>query len=82
MADVCFGVEAAARQFDLDFIRLVTEDYFFVCRKQTLELEPVKRILAVMRGSDFGQAMAELPGYTANHPGQIRTVRDVFRSSP
>jgi molybdate-binding protein len=28
MADVSFGVEAAARQFDLDFIRLVTEDFF------------------------------------------------------
>ena len=39
MADVSFGVEAAARQFDLDFVRLVTEDYFFVCRKQLLELE-------------------------------------------
>src|SRR6202167_1573867 len=38
MADVSFGVEAAARQFDLDFVRLVTEDYFFVCRKQLLEL--------------------------------------------
>ncbi|HEY6452342.1 MAG TPA: substrate-binding domain-containing protein, partial [Steroidobacteraceae bacterium] len=34
MADVSFGVEAAARQFDLDFVRLVTEDYFFVCRKE------------------------------------------------
>ncbi len=28
MADAAFGVEAAARQFDLDFVRLVTEDYF------------------------------------------------------
>ena len=82
MADVCFGVEAAARQFDLDFIRLVTEDYFFICRKQTLELEPVKRVLAVMRGSAFDQAISGLPGYTANHPGEIRTVREVFRSSP
>jgi molybdate-binding protein len=82
MADVSFGVEAAARQFDLDFIRVVTEDYFFVCRKQTLELEQVKRVLAVMRGSAFDQAIAQLPGYTANHPGEVRTVRDVFRRSP
>jgi molybdate-binding protein len=36
MADACFGVEAAARQFDLDFVRLVTEDYFFICHKRTL----------------------------------------------
>ena len=80
MADVSFGVEAAARQFDLDFIRLVTEDYFFVCHRQILELEPVKRVLAVMRGSAFDEAIRGLPGYTANHPGQIRTVREVFHS--
>src|SRR5215467_10224720 len=34
MADVCFGVEAAARQFDLDFVRLLTEDYVFVCQRR------------------------------------------------
>ena len=34
MADASFGVEAAARQFGLDFIRLLTEDYFFVCRRR------------------------------------------------
>src|ERR1700694_5966290 len=33
MADLSFGVEAAARQFDLDFVRLLTEDYVFVCRR-------------------------------------------------
>jgi len=43
-----------------DFIRLATEDYFFVCRTQTLELEPVKRMLAHMRGSDFDLAIAGL----------------------
>ena len=47
MADVAFGVEAAARQFHLDFIRLLTEDYVFVCIKPMLETAPVKRVLAV-----------------------------------
>jgi molybdate-binding protein len=46
MADVSFGVEAAARQFDLDFIRLLTEDYVFVCLRQMLETAPMKRVLA------------------------------------
>ena len=39
MADVAFGVEAAARQFGLDFVRLLTEDYYFVCRETLLEQE-------------------------------------------
>jgi molybdate-binding protein len=79
MADVSFGVEAAARQFDLDFVRLVTEDYFFVCRKQILELEPVKRVLSIMRSPEFHAAVSGLPGYTAKAAGSILTVRQAFQ---
>jgi len=80
MADVAFGVEAAASQFGLDFVRLLTEDYFFVCRRETLELEAVKRVLSVMRSQEFHAAISQLPGYRVNDAGTIRTVRDVFRT--
>jgi molybdate transport repressor ModE-like protein len=79
MADVSFGVEAAARQFDLDFVRLVTEDYFFICRKQLLELEPMKRILAVIRSNEFRDAISELPGYRCKDAGAIKTIREAFQ---
>jgi molybdate transport repressor ModE-like protein len=79
MADASFGAEAAARQFDLDFVRLVTEDYVFVCLKQRLETEPLKRILSVMRSAEFHAAVAELPGYAAKDAGVIKPVREVFR---
>lgn len=80
MADASFGVEAAARQFDLDFVRLVTEDYFFVCRKQILELEPVKRVLGIMRSAEFHQAISGLPGYIARDAGTIKSVRAAFQN--
>jgi len=78
MADVTFGVEAAARQFGLDFIRVLTEDYYFVCRRSFLETTPMKRILDVMRGAEFQQVLADLPGYIAVDTGMIRTVDDAF----
>jgi molybdate transport repressor ModE-like protein len=81
MADVSFGVEAAARQFELDFVRLVTEDYVFVCRKTLLESEPMKRILAVMRSDEFNAAMSALPGYAAKDAGVIKPVQEVFRKA-
>jgi len=74
MADASFGVEAAARQFGLDFIRLLTEDYFFVCRRAFLETEPMRRVLDVMKGSEFHRAVAALPGYVAANTGSVSTV--------
>jgi molybdate transport repressor ModE-like protein len=80
MADVSFGVEAAARQFDLDFVRLATEDYFFVCRKPILETAAVKRVLEILRGEEFHQAVAGLPGYTAKDAGMIKGIREALRN--
>ena len=78
MADVSFGVEAAARQFNLDFVRLVTEDYLFVCRRLTLEKEAVKHVLAIMRGQEFHDAIARLPGYAIKEAGAVKDVRETL----
>jgi molybdate-binding protein len=72
-------VEAAARQFELDFVRLVTEDYFFVCRKEFLEVESMKRVLAILRSEAFQKAMAQLPGYEAKDAGAVYTVKEAFK---
>src|SRR5882672_10570184 len=80
MADASFGVEAAARQFGLDFIRLLTEDYFFVCRRAFLETEPMQRVLDIMKGNEFHKAVAALPGYVAANTGSVSTVREFLDS--
>lgn len=82
MADASFGVEAAARQFNLEFIRLATEDYFFVCRKHTLENESVKRVLQILQSTEFHDAIAELPGYTATAAGQVSSIQEALRRQP
>jgi molybdate transport repressor ModE-like protein len=76
MADVSFGVEAAARQFGLDFIRILTEDYFFVCRQAFLETDPMRRVLDIMKGGEFHKAIAALPGYEVAETGSVHTVRE------
>jgi molybdate transport repressor ModE-like protein len=81
MADASFGVEAAARQFELDFVRLVTEDYFFVCRREFLEIDAMKRVLSILRSEAFEQAISLLPGYQTKDAGTVFTIKDVFRSA-
>lgn len=78
MADVSFGVEAAARQFDLDFLPLLTEDYIFVCHRQSLEIPAVQRILEVMRSDAFRSAVRALPGYAVTDSGEVRTMAEEF----
>jgi molybdate-binding protein len=82
MADVSFGVEAAARQFDLDFVTLLTEDYVFVCLKTMLDTAPMKRVLGVLRSAEFHAAVSALPGYAIKDSGMVKPVRDVFRKQP
>jgi molybdate transport repressor ModE-like protein len=79
MADASFGVEAAARQFDLDFVRLMTEDYVFVCGKRTIEHEAVRRLLDILRSDELSAAIAKLPGYAAKDAGQVKGVREALR---
>lgn len=80
MADVAFGVEAAARQFDLDFVRLLTEDYFLVCRVEALDLEPVKKLLDLMQSGEFHEAIMQLPGYMPKEMGKVRSIEDMFQN--
>src|SRR6202158_4567008 len=76
MADASFGVEAAARQFGLDFIRMLTEDYFFFWKRAFLETDPMQRVLDIMKGGEFHRAVAELPGYVAANTGSVSSVKE------
>ncbi len=78
MADASFGVEAAARHFGLDFVKLLTEDYVFVCKRAFLENEPMQRILDIIRSPEFREAIGTLPGYTPSDTGTVSTVKAFF----
>lgn len=62
-ADAGLGIEAAARAAGLDFIALVTEDYFLAIRREQLDESGLRRLLAVLQGEDFRRMLGELPGY-------------------
>lgn len=79
MADTGFGVEAAAVEFDLDFVHVITEDYFFVCRSNVLSSKPVERLREIISGTDYRRAVNALPGYSVSDPGMVKTIKKFVR---
>lgn len=63
MADAGFGVETAARRFQLDFIPVIGEQYFLACRVDALQAPTVRAAQQVMTSAPFKATIAALPGY-------------------
>ncbi len=74
VADVGPGIEAAARQFGLDFIPLIAEDYYLVCLKDALEHPAVLKLRAALEGDAWAQALAGLPGYEPARSGEVLSL--------
>ena len=78
MADVGFGVEPAARQFKLDFIPVVKERYMLACRARTLRQAAVQELLLLLKGDEFRKLIGQVPGYEADSPGELSSLKQVF----
>lgn len=69
LADVGFGVETPARQFDLDFVPLQTERYFLLCDERALESPALQKMVEIAQSAEFKAAVNRLPGYQADDLG-------------
>lgn len=65
MADVAFGIEAAARQHGLEFVPLMSERYFLAMRSATLKRPGARALLEAAQNSAFLEFLHGLPGYSA-----------------
>ena len=75
MADVGFGVEPAARQFKLAFVPIIRERYLLACRTEDLHREPLRELVALLRGPEYRSMIEPVPGYTLDEPGRVETVQ-------
>lgn len=80
MADVGFGIEAAARQFGLAFTALSTEHYLLVCREEQLGRANMNNLLALMRSGPFIERVMALPGYAPDCCGELSTFAELLES--
>jgi molybdate transport repressor ModE-like protein len=78
MADVGFGVEAAARQFSLDFIPITSENYLMICHERNLRKAALVQFLEQIRSAAFHDKVTELAGYSAQKCGIIESLNENF----
>jgi putative molybdopterin biosynthesis protein len=81
MADVGFGIEAAARRHGLDFVPLLVERYFLAARAGVLRRTEARELLAALKGTSFAFRIRSLPGYEPDRIGEIISVPDLLRGA-
>ena len=74
VADVGFGVRAAAAEHKLAFVPLVQERYVFALRSKSLESVAVARLLQVLKSPLLGTLARRFTGYGIGATGSIRSV--------
>ncbi len=78
MADVGFGIEAAASRFGLDFIPVTTESYLLVCHNRTLRQAAAVRLLDTIKSESLQSTISRLPGYSLDHCGDVARIEELF----
>lgn len=74
-ADAGLAIESAALANGLDFIPLVTENYWLACLKSALDSPQVLALREHLSSSDWQLNLQTMPGYLANQSGNVHSLR-------
>jgi putative molybdopterin biosynthesis protein len=76
IADIGFGIRAAAAELGLGFIPLVNERYFLACRAERIAGREVRGVVALLRGKAFRSVIESLAGYDDAITGRVFDVAE------
>jgi len=82
MADVGFGLETAARRFQLDFLPLLRERYFFACGAAALRVPATRGVVELLRSDEMRNVINALPGYDGSDAGKVVGIKEAFKPPP
>lgn len=80
-ADAGFGIKAAASQYELDYIPLLTERYYLACRGDAMQEPALAEFVAILGDAEFRKILAALPGYGNSITGRVFGVEEAFGSA-
>ncbi len=74
VADAGMGIEAAAREFGLDFIPLMQEAYYLVCLADVLDTPAVTLLRQALADPAWQTAVQQMPGYRTADAGEVLSL--------
>ena len=77
-ANCGFGLRAAAERLGLGFVPLVSEQYFVVCRKASLDSFALQALIDVLKSDNFRRLIDAVPGYSSAGSGEIVSLRQTL----
>jgi len=78
MADVGFGVQAAAARCDLAFLPITEDAYFWAYVDNASDQAEVAAFVDVLRSGSFQQRVNELPGYECDRCGELANLDELL----
>lgn len=78
MAEVGFGVKAAAARFDLEFIPVTEDRYYWAYRKEAQQDPEIQAFNDTLRSANYQSAVNKLPGYECEQCGDAALAKDLF----
>ena len=77
MADVGFGVQAAAARFNLKFIPVTEDTYLWAYLSESANDPEIISFTNMLRSSDYQAEVNQLPGYECDHCGEHMLLSEI-----
>ena len=78
-ADVGFGIEYAAKKFNLDFIPVISEQYVLACKQESLIKNNIQLLIDNIKSHTFAEKICQLPGYQLDSVGTTVLAEDFLK---
>ncbi len=79
VADAGIGIQAAALQFGLRFLPVVTESYYLACLSTNVRHPAIERLREILAGQRWQDILAGLPGYRLpDSPGRLLSLEEAL----
>lgn len=78
LADAGFGLEHGARQFDLEFVPVISERYFLICDRTFVDAPAMRRIRDILSSKQYRAEAGSLVGIDVTQAGTLLGVEEAF----